>query len=247
MYVAKVSNCNWWPRKLINAIYPSLFDHLKMRRGIRYFTSNITAMKKISLLLPLAFVLLLSSCSMLDNFGIEKRRYNKGFYVHKNEARNTGPAAQHETTVATPEQAVAATPAPEHPQAAPAVTNPAPTAQASAAPQPGAPKKVNDAQQYVPDSKTPDKLTSAPAENVAAQPESSGPAPAGDTELVIMVILAIILSPLAVFLKEGATTNFWIDLICWLLGVGVVGFFFYGGALLLFAIVFALLIVLDVI
>ena len=71
-----------------------------------------------------------------------------------------------------------------------------------------------------------------------------------DVELIIMVILAIILPPLAVGIYEGITTRFWITLILWLIAWGI------GGALLgfgiaglcsLIAVVYALLIVLGVI
>lgn len=47
--------------------------------------------------------------------------------------------------------------------------------------------------------------------------------PDSDAELLLLVILAILLPPLAVFLYEGIGTNFWIDLILtlffWLPGV----------------------------
>lgn len=41
--------------------------------------------------------------------------------------------------------------------------------------------------------------------------------PGGDTELLLLVIVAILLPPLAVGLYEGITTNFWIDLLLTLL------------------------------
>ncbi|MBL7898229.1 MAG: YqaE/Pmp3 family membrane protein [Crocinitomicaceae bacterium] len=68
--------------------------------------------------------------------------------------------------------------------------------------------------------------------------------------LILLVILAIILPPLAVFLFEGATGRFWITLILWLLGWGVGWYIFHGGLAglcSLVAIIFALLIVLGVI
>lgn len=74
-------------------------------------------------------------------------------------------------------------------------------------------------------------------------------APAGDVHLVILVILAIIIPPLAVFLYEGATGRFWIDLILALIGWGV-GFWLLGGLgwiCGLAAVIYALLIVLGVV
>ena len=41
--------------------------------------------------------------------------------------------------------------------------------------------------------------------------------PGGDTELLLLVIVAILLPPLAVALYEGITVNFWIDLLLTLL------------------------------
>ena len=73
--------------------------------------------------------------------------------------------------------------------------------------------------------------------------------PATDGMTILLVILAIIIPPLAVFLYEGASKRFWIDLILALLGWGVLGWllphlFWLGG---LIAIIYALLIVLGVI
>jgi uncharacterized membrane protein YqaE (UPF0057 family) len=75
-------------------------------------------------------------------------------------------------------------------------------------------------------------------------------APNDDTVmLILLVILAIIIPPLAVFIYEGATNRFWIDLILAILGWGI-GFWLLGGLGFLAglaAIIYALLIVLEVI
>jgi len=73
--------------------------------------------------------------------------------------------------------------------------------------------------------------------------------PAADVSTILLVILAIIIPPLAVFLFEGVTKRFWIDLILALIGWGV-GFWLLGGIGFLcgiVAIVYALLIVLNAI
>lgn len=50
-----------------------------------------------------------------------------------------------------------------------------------------------------------------------------------NTLLLIKIIIAIFIPPLAVFIHEKATTDFWIDLILWLFfGVGRVLPFFFG-------------------
>jgi uncharacterized membrane protein YqaE (UPF0057 family) len=69
-----------------------------------------------------------------------------------------------------------------------------------------------------------------------------------DVMLILLVILAIIIPPLAVFIYEGASTRFIIDLILAILGWGAFGIF--GGIFWLCglaAIIYALLIVLGVI
>jgi len=78
--------------------------------------------------------------------------------------------------------------------------------------------------------------------------ENSGAS--GDVMLILLVILAIILPPLAVFIFEGATGRFWITLVLWLIGWGVGWYVFHGGLAglcSLVAVIFALLIVLGVI
>jgi uncharacterized membrane protein YqaE (UPF0057 family) len=74
-------------------------------------------------------------------------------------------------------------------------------------------------------------------------------APAGDVELILLVILALLIPPLAVFLFEGSSQRFWIDLILALVGYGV-GFWLLGGLgwiCALVSVIYALLIVLEVI
>lgn len=76
-----------------------------------------------------------------------------------------------------------------------------------------------------------------------------GPVPASNLPFIVMIILAILLPPLAVFLFEGASTRFWFDLVFFLIGAGV-GFILFGalGAIFaLLAIVYALLIICNVI
>lgn len=67
-----------------------------------------------------------------------------------------------------------------------------------------------------------------------------------DTNLLLLVLLAIILPPVAVYLHEGTTnTRFWITLLLFVLGIS--GFFLFGWWALLASIVYALLIVLGAI
>jgi uncharacterized membrane protein YqaE (UPF0057 family) len=65
-----------------------------------------------------------------------------------------------------------------------------------------------------------------------------------DTNLVLMIILAILLPPVAVYLHDNAaTTRFWITLLLFLLGVA--GVFIFGWWAILAAIIYALIIVLG--
>ena len=68
--------------------------------------------------------------------------------------------------------------------------------------------------------------------------------------LLLLVILALILPPLAVFIIDDISTRFWINLVLWLIGLGVGAIFFTGGLIWLcavIAVIHALLIVLGII
>lgn len=52
---------------------------------------------------------------------------------------------------------------------------------------------------------------------IKAERKEKSDSPSGDTDLLLLVIIAIFIPPLAVGLYEGITTNFWIDLILTLL------------------------------
>ena len=81
----------------------------------------------------------------------------------------------------------------------------------------------------------------------AVKKSMHSPTPMDDTAmLIILIILAILIPPLAVFIYEGATSRFWIDLILAIIGYGVGFLFFPHLAFLcgLAAVIYALLIVL---
>ncbi len=65
-----------------------------------------------------------------------------------------------------------------------------------------------------------------------------------DTNLVLLVLLALILPPVAVYLHEGTTnTRFWITLLLFVLGIS--GIFLFGWWAILASIIYALIIVLG--
>lgn len=68
-----------------------------------------------------------------------------------------------------------------------------------------------------------------------------------DTELILLVILALLLPPLAVWLKDGRTTStlFWLTLVLCILGGGFYWGWFFGGFWFI-ATLLAILHVLDI-
>ncbi len=65
-----------------------------------------------------------------------------------------------------------------------------------------------------------------------------------DTNTLLLVILALLLPPLAVYLHQGETNSkFWITLLLFLLGIA--GAFFFSWLLIFAAIVYALLVILG--
>ena len=65
-----------------------------------------------------------------------------------------------------------------------------------------------------------------------------------DTNLILLVILALLLPPVAVYLHDNAaTTRFWITLLLFLLGVA--GVFIFGWWAILASIIYALIVVLG--
>jgi uncharacterized membrane protein YqaE (UPF0057 family) len=196
-------------------------------------------MKKVLFLLCAAF--LMPSCQSVD---IIKRKYSGGYYLNlKNDKR---PSGNNKTEVATNNTLSGIAhqqilPAQIAPATLSAVSNATTTQQKQPAHSCGVITKEKESRSTTTD-KSADK-------HVITTPKPTPPADGGtDANRVVMIILALLIPPLAIWLKEGITQRFWIDLICFLLGGGL--FFtplYYGGALMLFAIVFAVLIVLDMI
>jgi uncharacterized membrane protein YqaE (UPF0057 family) len=204
-------------------------------------------MKKSLLFILLAVVFVFSSCNHMGNLQIEKRHYRNGYYVHHSgkSSENKAAAAVNETAVAENEKIAAV-----HPQIVKEETLPVAEAHAAILPAKESPVKAHKKFE-APQKKEKETGKIRPVISQLKQGSKPHQVPSADdvsANEVLMIILAIFISPLAVYLKEGVTNRFWIDLICWLLGGGLVfSPFFYGGALLLFAIVFAVLIVFDVI
>lgn len=229
-------------------------------------------MKKIHLFASaLIMTILLSSCGVAGNgFGgssIQKRKYTKGFYHNKNRGFKssddkvaTGESILQEegtdelavsqlekkavqTTVLQSDKVIK-NEQPQQPQRSDEKSTQkkkvTPSSKKETKPAQVRQRKQREHEYYVPLSER-----ATIAKKLAAQGSSESGA-----MLVLLVILAIILPPLAVALYEGITTRFWIDLILAIVGFGI-GFAFFGGGIAwlcgLAAVIYALLIVLGVI
>lgn len=178
-------------------------------------------MKKTALALSVVFMiaLIFSSCSNGRNLTIEKRHYGKGYYVHANGKRDAKSENKTEVvtalnddqaSVATSEVIVNKTNENKTP---PALVSTTPQKEKAAVNTSGAsaPKVIADPVKAV--------KKNAPAEQshkVVTKKKNTSRA-ADDVDLVLIIILCFLLPPLAVYLSEGITTNFWIDLILTLL------------------------------
>jgi uncharacterized membrane protein YqaE (UPF0057 family) len=204
-------------------------------------------MKKTGLLLTLGLAMGFASCKMNDNLQLVKRHYGNGYYVHvRNNHTDAVVAESEKSKVVVNENNTVASAEQKNDNVTVSAPSQTVTTKTFCEPKISKTPKTNHAvltQRESPKT-NPAKKAIQKIITPFKKPVSE---PGGDTNQALLVLLAKLISPFAVFLKEGATTRFWIDLICWLLGVGSVGFIFYGGGLLLFAIVFAILIVLDVI
>jgi uncharacterized membrane protein YqaE (UPF0057 family) len=203
-------------------------------------------------MLCLAAILLLASCS--NKFSLVKRKYNKGYYIATNKKMNTPDGVKDAGKQSSLTQEVVAK-----------VSN-------SSVDQtvPDNFIKTNEDQiNILPVTITGNKTlkkTNAPKLQTSANPEvvvrqntirdvpdedktrSEQKATDSDVNMVLLVILAIFIPPLAVYLKHRTIDKwFWITLILSLLGWGFFMFSAFGGLFGLAAIVIAILYVLDMI
>lgn len=228
-------------------------------------------MKLKSGIIGLITLAILASCStsndVVSGRGIQKRKYNDGYYISLGKKFNkTNKDVKVEEVVLSEETAenfnVETSTATENSTTpAPSIeSNPnneviAPTANHDASP------VTNTSEIETEENEIANQTDGVEEETISYKPgrvyspkmiktkvsESAG---ADSTVLLILlVILCFILPPLAVFIFESASSRFWIDLILWLLGWGV-GWWLLGGLgglCTLVAVILALLIILSVI
>lgn len=216
--------------------------------------------------------LILGSCgtsnSVVSNGLIQKRKYNKGFFMKQNGQFKTAKADSKEenTLVAAPEVAEnSLIKTVERPAVAKAQIQNEATAEVrndlyasadlSIAPtvennQPMAGYTTECFTETTNSSNSRKEVRKELRAEVKKWRKQENGSSAMDGFTVLLIILAILIPPLAVLLYEGATGRFWIDLILALLGWGLAYWLlgptiaFLGGLL---AIIYALLIVLEAI
>jgi uncharacterized membrane protein YqaE (UPF0057 family) len=207
---------------------------------------------KTTVILFLATLLFATSCS--NKFSLVKRKYNKGFYVSVNK-KSTAPQQTHrnEAKQKITEETVAVEVVPAKSN----VTTYVPVDKVSTAPV-AANNKTARSSESKKEQKENTNVTAAATDQITFNSKNEiKPVPAAtksnasdsEVHLVLLVILAILLPPLAVYLKHKTIdTWFWITLILTLLGYGLIfGAQGWGGAFALAAVVIALLYVFDVI
>ena len=211
---------------------------------------------KTKAILILVCVGLLTSCA--GKFSVMKRRYNKGYYVShsgdrkqqlKPEARKNERLNRPETT--TPET-FAKSVFKRDPDLQPGnrVVNALPASENVISQHPGLqePRQQREKETFASTrdlSTTRHEIMALSQLLIGAKKDLVNSGSDSDVNLVLLVILAILIPPLAVYLKNKSIDKwFWITLILSLLGfMGL--FFVYGGLFWLAAVVIAILYVLD--
>lgn len=187
----------------------------------------------------------LTSCTGIR---IEKRHYNGGFYVETG-TKNRSTAERIEA------EAVAITQNDTEPSSSLSVTesveNPCVAKSENSAPSQESGKNsvvkvvIDKIKGATPAAKTETRSSTAEENKVVTTEQENSAAPASDVPLWVYVLLALFIPPLAVYLKQGVTNIFWIDLILFILGYGLFRFSFYLWGAALAAMVIALLVVFD--
>ncbi|TND10641.1 MAG: hypothetical protein FD123_283 [Bacteroidetes bacterium] len=208
-------------------------------------------MKQAKLLfLPVLAGLLLSSCSTMNNIGIEKRRYNKGYHVSVRDQKKhivaTQPvAAAEQKTVAVNNTTVnheTKKESAESPALVSAQTSPGKTAVENRSWTSSRNAAASGKQATI----TLFKKSALQKEfrRHTVSDKTKAPSAADDLNTILLVILSFLIPPLAIYLVEETSLRFWIALICCLFSFGGI-FFTAGYGLWLVAVILALLAVLG--
>ncbi|MEX1001146.1 MAG: YqaE/Pmp3 family membrane protein [Crocinitomicaceae bacterium] len=221
--------------------------------------------RTISLSITAALIALLSSCvgtnAVTNGHGIQKRKYTKGFYIEKGKTTfSTAEKSKSNTEILENEEEVAEwNTISEEKRDNPDVQkeelskNP----EVNKEEKEEVSKDLNGettetstlSQKQLQRMDASDQNLISRFKKVKAEVKQLNKRSAGGVHIIILVILALFLPPLAVALYEGITVRFWIDLVLFLVGLGL-GFWLLAGLWWiagLAAVIYALLIVLGVI
>lgn len=207
-------------------------------------------MKTTTCLFALVVAFIFSSCGMFKDVSIEKRHYRKGYYVQVRTDRPIEKEVVKEKV--NPKEVLAADKAEgeNNPSAGEISTQLTPPIAALKS------FSKENSKHFSPPSIFKKGKAVFQERDVVFKPKPVEPTPAHDEEsaiaLVLLIILAILLPPLAVLLVDGLGVHFLIDLIFWLLSFGLVIFVASGGVVYLgifglIAIIYALFVVFDII
>ncbi len=209
-------------------------------------------MKTTTYLFVFLIAFIFSSCGVFRDVSIEKRHYRKGYYVQVREDRVIEKPVAQETKPEKEQVRVAKAAEENNATVGENISRPTMPVANSNTLVKEKPKYFSTPQPF-----KKGKPVYKEKETVTApQPVKPSPAHDGDDEhavaLFLLIILAIILPPLAVLLADGLGVHFLVDLIFWLLGYGFVVFipgggFIYLGIFGLIAIIYALLVIFEVI
>lgn len=177
-----------------------------------------------SILLSFAAIFLMASCS--NKLSIQKRKYNKGFYIAKSRGNNTIPNKRSDelskriiNEEVNSELALAISEK-HNEQAVPSINHS--IAKFSKTSENIPSEQGHNQQRIFADAGN--SSVSIPKQQIKAYPlsnhaEGSNLKGGSGVNEAVLIILSIFLPPLAVFLfDDGITTNFWIDLILTILG-----------------------------
>jgi len=229
-------------------------------------------MKLKSFLLSIMALAILASCSTTNDVvsgrSIQKRKYNDGYYISSgNKFKKSDKVTQEEELVSNPEStsvnqnfSEANTVEKTLPvfvrEENPTVVISTEASHDALVENASAPKEVVDAEKATARplnlTKSEEKVVFKPGRESRSQAIKTVVANAAsvDAMTILLVILALFIPWLAVLIFEGATGRFWIDLLLWIIGIGI-GYWLFGFGLAylcaLIAVIYAILIVLSVI
>jgi|GEM_PF-1084258 uncharacterized membrane protein YqaE (UPF0057 family) len=202
-------------------------------------------MKKYSLFIALAALLGFSSCSTLR---IEKRHYTGGWYVDfgNNISKQTPEQAEQNNSSVESLQEITDDVSDNIAEQLPTFADDNTASSSVPASRVTPPLQSTEQEAVITQEDQRMSQSTQVAPTIAKQEEQGSSSAPADVPFWALFILAIFIPPLAVFLKQGVTNLFWIDLLCALFGCGFL-FMPYFGGLFLVAVVIAILVIFDVI